>query len=592
MDHARFHEIEKLFRMTLKSVHIDKMGYVPLQPAPVQSMKYCIFKNLGLGLICALALLAGVALSWVRMINYQQLLPQQPMKRNLIFMVSDGFGPTSETFAREYYQYVVNGGNGELPDWNSDAYPKLLPLDTILVGQSRTRSASSWVTDSAAGATAFSCGLKSYNGAIAVNSTMAPCLTVMEAVKKLGYRTAQVVTSRITHATPGSFNSHVTWRDYEDLIAQHQLGETPLGRSVDLMFGGGRCFFLPRNHSESCRSDDRDLWSEAKEKIGFNTLSSRSEFDNLSVENAQLPIMGLFHPNHMNYEIDRDPSKEPELIEMVDKALSIMTDSTKDSEQGFFMLVEGSRIDMAAHENDPGSHAREILAYQKTIALVKKYVDDNPGTVMISVSDHETGGMALGRQLTQAYPKYEWNPEPVFRQKNSTAVLASMIMKSNQLGRGAFVENIVLKELMGIDDFTREDVAFLSQETRSIYEIMWHLGDMVSRRALIAWAGHGHSGVDVNLYAYAGTGAHSALVDPIRRNLENIELGTFMKDFFEIPDRLITNMETLLVQAWSTGIFLTYPEGKEPIPGGHLVAEHDQEKFDSSMFDDQFYHSQ
>ena len=578
----------------LKSIRIDKSGYIPLGHVE-QPRKRCFFKNLGFLLLCVLAVLAGVAFAWFRLADYEQLLRgAKPMKRNLIFMVSDGFGPTSETFAREYYQYIINGGNGQLPDWKSDSYPKLLPLDTILVGQSRTRSASSWVTDSAAGATAFSCGLKSYNGAIAVNSTMAPCVTVMEAAKKMGYLTAQVVTSRITHATPGSFNSHVTWRDYEDLIAQHQLGETPLGRSVDLMFGGGRCFFLPRNHTDgSCRSDDRDLWTEAKEDFGFKTLlSSRAEFDQLSAGNAQLPMIGLFHPNHMNYEIDRDPSKEPALSEMVGKALTIMSDATKDAEQGFFMLIEGSRIDMAAHENDPGSHAREIMAYQRTIDLVKKYIDENPGTVMVSVSDHETGGMALGRQLTQAYPKYEWNPEPVARQKNSTAVLATMIMKSNQMGRGKFVEEVIFKDLMGIEDYTGEDIAFLSQETRTVYDIMWRLGDMVSRRALVAWAGHGHSGVDVNLYAYAGKGAHSALIDPIRRNLENVELGSFMKSFLEMPDQLIEAMDTILIQAWSAGTFLTYPAGKDPFPGDHLVAEHDHESVGMATFDDNFYHSQ
>lgn len=77
-------------------------------------------------------------------------------RRNVIMMISDGFGPASETYSRSYYQYI----NG-LP------FDHMMPLDTIHVGQSRTRSASSLVTDSAAGATAFSCAKKTYNGAIA-----------------------------------------------------------------------------------------------------------------------------------------------------------------------------------------------------------------------------------------------------------------------------------------------------------------------------------------------------------------------------------------------------------------------------------------
>ncbi|RKP19681.1 alkaline phosphatase-like protein [Rozella allomycis CSF55] len=117
---------------------------------------------------------------------------------NVILMISDGFGPSSETFGRTIYQFKNN-----LP------FDHPTPLDEILVGTSRTRSSSSLVTDSAAGATAFSCGLKSYNGAIG-------------AAKAKGLKTGLVATSRITHATPASFSAHVVHRDMENLIAEYQ----------------------------------------------------------------------------------------------------------------------------------------------------------------------------------------------------------------------------------------------------------------------------------------------------------------------------------------------------------------------------------
>ncbi|RKO88662.1 alkaline-phosphatase-like protein, partial [Blyttiomyces helicus] len=115
-----------------------------------------------------------------------------------------GFGPASETLARNYYQ-----ATHDVP------YNHQLPLDTILVGSSRTRSSSSLVTDSAAGATAFSCGVKTYNGAIGVFPDGRPCGTVLEAAKAIGYHTGLVATSRITHATPASFASHVSSRGDE-----------------------------------------------------------------------------------------------------------------------------------------------------------------------------------------------------------------------------------------------------------------------------------------------------------------------------------------------------------------------------------------
>lgn len=125
-------------------------------------------------------------------------------KRNVILMISDGFGPASETLARDYVQALGNGG----PE-------TMLALDSILVGSSRTQSSSSYVTDSAAGATAFSCAMKSYNGAIAVDPRQNPCGTVLESAKALGYKTGLVATSRITHATPASFAAHVPFRDME-----------------------------------------------------------------------------------------------------------------------------------------------------------------------------------------------------------------------------------------------------------------------------------------------------------------------------------------------------------------------------------------
>ncbi|KAI7570447.1 alkaline phosphatase, partial [Hortaea werneckii] len=152
-------------------------------------------------------------------------------KRNLIFMVSDGMGPTSLAMTREWRQYTE-----QLP------YDDALLLDEHLIGQSRTRSSSSLVTDSAAGATAFSCGQKSYNGAISILPDHNPCGSVMEAAKRMGYTTGLVVTTRLTDATPAVFASHVRRREMEDEIAAQMVGvDHPLGRMVDLMFGGGRC---------------------------------------------------------------------------------------------------------------------------------------------------------------------------------------------------------------------------------------------------------------------------------------------------------------------------------------------------------------
>jgi alkaline phosphatase len=108
--------------------------------------------------------------------------------------------------------------------------------------------------------------------------------------------TGLVVTSRITHATPASFNAHVTFRDYENDIAEQQIGHTPLGRSVDLMFGGGSCEFLSNATEGSCRGDQRDLFDEAKEDFGWTVKRTRQEFDAIRPEDPSLPLMAIFTP--------------------------------------------------------------------------------------------------------------------------------------------------------------------------------------------------------------------------------------------------------------------------------------------------------
>ena len=144
-------------------------------------------------------------------------------KRNMIFMVSDGMGPTSLSLTRSFTQYTTG-----LP------IDDVLVLDQHLIGSSRTRSSSSLITDSAAGATAFSCGFKSYNGAISVLPNHTPCGTVLEAAKKAGYMTGLVVTTRLTDATPACFAAHANRREYEDLIAEQMIGPLPSWTS-------GRC---------------------------------------------------------------------------------------------------------------------------------------------------------------------------------------------------------------------------------------------------------------------------------------------------------------------------------------------------------------
>lgn len=406
-------------------------------------------------------------------------------KRNMIFMVSDGMGPASLTMTRNYKQLTEGLPVGDT-----------LVLDRHHIGTSRTRSTSSLVTDSAAGATAFSCGLKSYNGAIAVLPDHSPCGTVLEAASLAGYKTGLVVTTRLTDATPACFASHVNLRQYEDRIAEQEIGENPLGRVVDLMFGGGRCHFLSNSTDGSCRNDDRDLVGVAKEK-GFHYMYDRAGFDALNGgSEAKLPLLGLFADTDIPYEIDRRSQNNvyPSLEEMARTALKTLSQATADSEQGFFLMIEGSRIDHAGHSNDPAAQVNEVLAYDKAFSAVLDFLETDPTPgVLVSTSDHETGGMALARQLHASYPNYEWLPGVLANASHSVeninGQLGSILSGSNQQEA---VRDLLRKGL-GIVDATDEEVDAIINAT-SDRPASYVLADMISRRAQIGWSTHGHSG--------------------------------------------------------------------------------------------------
>lgn len=449
-------------------------------------------------------------------------------KRNLIFMVSDGMGPTSLSMTRSFRQFT-----------DGLSIDDILVLDKHHIGTSRTRSSSSLVTDSAAGATAFSCGDKSYNGAISVLPDHSPCGTVLEAAALAGYKTGLVVTTRITDATPACFASHVNMRQYEDKIAAQEIGEHPLGRVVDLMLGGGRCHFLPNSTSGSCRGDDRDLIAAAHGN-GFSYINDRAGFDALKQGTAaELPLLGLFADQDIPYEIDRRSQNDvyPSLEEMARTALTALSEATKDSEQGFFLMIEGSRIDHAGHGNDPAAQVHEVLAYDKAFAAVVEFLenDSTPG-VLVSTSDHETGGLAAARQLHKSYPEYKWLPSVLANANNSVEYVSGKFHEylqdrgredSESKQREYVVKNLLEKGLGVTDPADWEVDALLDADSE--WPPSYVFADIISRRAQIGWSTHGHSAVDVNIYASSPRDAW-----PLVGNHENTDVGSFLADYLDV----------------------------------------------------------
>lgn len=480
---------------------------------------------------------------------------KNPKKKNIIMMVTDGTGPSSFNMARSYNQYI-----------NNLEYNDTLVIDKYLIGQSRTRSSSSLVTDSAAGATAFSCGIKSYNGAIAVDPFQKPCGTILEALKLKGYKTGLVVTTSITDATPAAFSAHVNFRNMQDLIASQQLGiNATYGGVVDLMIGGGRCSFLPKSDVNGCRNDEINLIDYAI-KEGWEVSLNKEEFDKLELglnKDIKLPVLSLLAYYNIPYEIDRNENKFPSLYEETVTALNILERETADSDEGFFLMIEGSRIDHAGHHNDAHAQVREILAYDKAFEKVIEFAKNSEvETYIISTSDHETGGVDIGRQITNDYPDYLWYPEVLFNAKHSGEYLNFKIneylidhkQKLTLDELKTYIKEEILENDLGILDYEGHELKTILQllnkeeendnkeqtemEMRKLIEIkevnagsevVEYLKDMVSSRARIGWSTHGHTAADVNIYGYCNRPEGLAyLRETLGGSVENTEIGAVL----------------------------------------------------------------
>ncbi|PHH58598.1 hypothetical protein CDD81_5142 [Ophiocordyceps australis] len=461
---------------------------------------------------------------------------QGASKRNLVFMVSDGMGPASVSMARSFGQFVHHVGPRDT-----------LRLDAHLWGSSRTRSSNSLVTDSAAGATAFACGKKSYNGAISMLPDYRPCASVLEAAKRAGYATGLVVTTDVTDATPACFASHVLLRQMQDEIALQEIGQGPLGRSVDLIFGGGRCHFVPNTTAGSCRADNVDVVALARKQHGWTYMDSRKAFDALdSGQRASLPLLGLFAPTDVPFELDRRHMAHvyPSLAEMTRTALGALAKATAHTDKGFFLLVEGSRIDHAGHINDPAAQVHEVLEYDAAFAAVMDFWNDSDTeTLVVGTSDHETGGLATALELPDQLPVYAWYPH-VLANASASCELLSARLKAHvaanaprRVSRRAlcrWINDELILPGLGIADASDSELNHLADDTEGSAETF---AAMISRRARIGWSTHGHSAVDVNTYSSGATTAASA----IRGNVENTDIGRFLAHYLDVDVDELTN---------------------------------------------------
>ncbi|MCA1294437.1 alkaline phosphatase [Paenibacillus sp. alder61] len=417
--------------------------------------------------------------------------PGKASSKNLIVLIGDGMGPAQISAARYYQQYVKG--------------VKSLNLDSYYVGQATTYAdrgedggtvVSGIVTDSASAGTAFATGHKTYNAGISVSNedVSKPFASVIEAAEASGKATGLVTTARITHATPAVYASHVRSRDNENAIASQYLDS-----GVDVLFGGGKSFFVTKE--EKGKRTDKNLIPEFKAK-GYKVVEDAQSLKSLTAKDTK--VLGLFGGSHVDYVPDRK-AETPSLAAMTSKALEVLSAD----EDGFAIMIEGGRIDHAGHANDLPTLVQEALDFDAAFKVAIDFAKKDGNTSVVVTADHETGGLSLSRDNI-----YEINIDLWDKQKHSSEYLVGALNEAKTL---ADVKKIVADNTW-ITDLTDEEAQYILDGDGSSYKREGGYNAVISKRLLVGWSGHGHSAVDVGVWAYG------PIAEKLKGQVDNTEI--------------------------------------------------------------------
>jgi alkaline phosphatase len=341
-----------------------------------------------------------------------QLKFKRRKAKNVILFIGDGMGVSTITASR-ILEGQLRGESGEENLLSFDKFP--------FIGLSKTYSANQQTSDSAPTMSAIITGIKTDEGVLSIDQNVVrgdyrtakgnETVTMLELAELSGRSTGVVSTARVTHATPAACYAHTPDRDWEsdadiqrrskDAAAAgfpdiaRQLIEFPYGNGLEVAMGGGRYNFLPTNAPDpeapenpkrnGKRLDKRDLtkeWLAKFEKSKY--VWNREQFEAVDPRNTD-HLLGLFEGSHMQYEYDRERTgkNEPSLSEMTSKAIDILSRNKK----GFFLMVEGGRIDHAHHDGNAFRALTETIELSNAVRTARSKVDLDD-TLIIVTADH------------------------------------------------------------------------------------------------------------------------------------------------------------------------------------------------------------
>jgi alkaline phosphatase len=311
-------------------------------------------------------------------------------------------------------------------------------INTLPVkGRIDTPSYGGKITDSAAAATALACGVKTRNGVLGLDEKGNPVRSIAEKAKKMDWKVGIISCVQLNHATPAGFYAHRQKRSMYDEIIDD------LGNSGFDYFGGG---------SFIIKGDQRKLYAYLNEKK-YNMISSPKEFPELD------PAKKYIVHSEMPYVLDRDKNSGFTLADFVRLGLKhVFVDEGKSN--GFFIMVEGGRIDWASHANDTGAMVHEVKAFDETVKVALDfYKKHSDSTTIIVTADHETGNLTANFQQT----KKNWNASRLLAQKHSYGVINNKLREYKKQNMSFDQMVSLIKEDYGIKSFSKPEMKKLRE---------------------------------------------------------------------------------------------------------------------------------
>lgn len=447
------------------------------------------------GIIAAFLVVAGVTTNIHSSKSDVAYANERGKAKNVIMLIADGMSTEAITLARH-----TKGDS--------------LAMDEISVGSVITSWANGPITDSAPGGTVYAAGEKTNNKYIGTSVNDTPMASILEGAESVGKATGIVATSEITHATPGDFTAHTNNRKYYNQILQQQINQ-----DMEVVLGGG--FNKPSGFSSEVSSDEFESYYEEQvnniKEEGFDFITTKDQLTSYDGDK----LWGSFADADLKYDFDRQSDNDnvqPSLAEMTNKAIEVLN---KD-EDGFFLMVEGSKVDWAAHANNTVGIVSDILAFDEAVKEAIEFAKADGNTVVVVTTDHGNSGITIGssyyNENIESYDKATY--------ENTTDLLKNATIteeRFNEIASGKSNDEIkaIAKKYYGID-LNDEELAIVKGEQGEGRQV--GIREVIARRVGIGYTTGGHTGEQIYLGVYAPSD-----VELLEGVVDNTEVNKYMQ---------------------------------------------------------------